>query len=65
MLLNSDIWWSFQESAQELGMWRSGKAQVKELYMFKAIVLKAFWDLKNIYIAATVNSPEAMEAYFY
>ena len=56
---------SFQERAQELGMWRSGKAQVTELYVFKAIVLKAFWNFKKIYIAATVNSPEATEAYFY
>ena len=46
-------------------MWRSGKAQVTELYVFKAIVLKAFWNFKKIYIAATVNSPEATEAYFY
>ena len=33
---------SFQERTQELGVGCSRKAQVTKLYMFKAIVLKAF-----------------------
>ena len=54
---------SFQEGMQESGVGRTRKAQVTELCSrpLRSRVLK----LLKICTAATVNSPEATEAYFY
>ena len=41
------------------------KERVNYGTMFKALALKRFEIIKNIYIAAIVNSPEATGAYFY
>ena len=55
---------SFQERTQESGVGRARKELITELCS-RPLRSRRFEIIKNIYIAAIVNSPEATGAYFY